>query len=68
VTAVPIHLASGGRSYIPSSAARLLEQELRSYRDQKIRGRSFLIAGHRGAGKTSLVSNALREVQDEALV
>jgi hypothetical protein len=59
-------------TYIPSSAARLLEQELRNYRDQpqvahKIRGRSFLIAGHRGAGKTSLVINALRSLQSETL-
>jgi hypothetical protein len=52
---------------IPSPAARLFQQELRAYRDRKIRGRSFLIAGHRGAGKTSLVADALSGLQDESI-
>src|SRR5262245_43633258 len=64
---MPIRIVAEQGQYIPSSAARMLAQELRRYRDQKIRGRSFLIAGHRGSGKTSLVTNALHELKDEAL-
>jgi hypothetical protein len=46
----------------PSSASRILKQELRRYCDGHIQGRSFLIAGHRGAGKTTMVSDVLTTV------
>ena len=45
-----------------SSASRVLRQELRRYCEGKINGRSFLIAGHRGAGKTTLVAKSLLDV------
>jgi Flp pilus assembly CpaF family ATPase len=44
---------------IESDAYRHLVHELRRYCSREIAGRSFLIAGHRGAGKTTLVSSAL---------
>jgi hypothetical protein len=47
---------------IGSDAARVLESELRDYCAGDITGRSFLIAGHRGAGKSTLVANAFLEV------
>ena len=62
---MPVRIDSDENRYIHSSAERLLEQELRNYREEKIKGRSFLIAGHRGAGKTSLVIKALQSVGDE---
>jgi hypothetical protein len=43
---------------VESDAARLLKHELRRYCNREITGRSFLIAGHRGAGKTTMVENA----------
>lgn len=49
-----------------SDAARLLLHELRRYRDEMIRGRSFLIAGHRGAGKTTVVLDAVHQVEQES--
>jgi Cdc6-like AAA superfamily ATPase len=49
-----------------SDAARLLLHELRRYRDEMIRGRSFLIAGHRGSGKTTVVLDALHQVEQES--
>lgn len=45
-----------------SSASRILKQEMRRYCDGHIQGRSFLIAGHRGAGKTTMVSDVLTSV------
>ena len=47
---------------VQSSASRILKQELRRYCDGHIQGRSFLIAGHRGAGKTTMVSDVLTSV------
>lgn len=47
---------------IQSTAADLLLDEMRRYRDAdpaSRRGRSLLVAGHRGAGKTYLVESAL---------
>ena len=41
---------------IESDAYRQVLQELRRYCRGELSGRSFLIAGHRGAGKTTLVS------------
>src|SRR5687767_11869001 len=63
---MPIRIDIGDQR-IASSVGRMLEQELRAYRDDKFRGRSFLIAGHRGAGKTSLVTYALKVLEGEAL-
>ena len=51
---------------VESSASRVLRQELQRYCEGKITGRSFLIAGHRGAGKTTLVAKAFMEVLREA--
>jgi hypothetical protein len=45
-----------------SNASRILKHELRRYCDGHIQGRSFLIAGHRGAGKTTMVSDVLTNV------
>jgi hypothetical protein len=47
---------------IGSNAVGLLTHELRRYCRREVSGRSFLIAGHRGAGKTTLVLNACQEV------
>src|SRR5689334_11768515 len=50
----------------PSHAAALLAQEMRRYVNGEITGRSFLIAGHRGSGKTTLVLDAFRRVLRES--
>src|SRR4051812_34484022 len=56
---------------IKSKAYDQLLYELRRYCDGQTSGRSFLIAGHRGSGKTTLVlsalQNLLREVRDRPL-
>lgn len=49
-----------------SSASRLLQHELERYCNGQSQGRSFLIAGHRGAGKTTMIHNVIRNVQDLA--
>jgi hypothetical protein len=51
---------------IGSNASRLLIQELRRYCRREITGRSFLISGHRGAGKTTLVNSAILEAWKES--
>jgi hypothetical protein len=51
---------------IGSNASRLLIQELRRYCRREITGRSFLISGHRGAGKTTLVNSAILESWKES--
>src|SRR3954463_7014175 len=48
---------------IDSDAARLLVQEIKRYCHGEVTGRSFLIAGHRGAGKTTMVADAVLRVQ-----
>jgi hypothetical protein len=50
---------------IGSEALDLLEHELRRYCNQEVNGRSFLIAGHRGSGKTTLVYGAFQRVLEE---
>lgn len=57
-------LASDDRVLIQaqSEAGRLLRQELQRYCRGEINGRSFLIAGHRGAGKTTMVADAVDRV------
>jgi Cdc6-like AAA superfamily ATPase len=47
---------------IESAASRYLLNELLRYCDGEISGRSFLIAGHRGAGKTTLVNSCVEKV------
>jgi Cdc6-like AAA superfamily ATPase len=47
---------------IRSDAMRVLVAELRRYCDLEVGGRSFLISGHRGAGKTTMIQHAFREV------
>lgn len=42
---------------VGSDASNMLEHELTRYCNREINGRSFLVAGHRGAGKTTLVEN-----------
>lgn len=49
---------------IESDAYRLLTQEARRYVLGEVRGRSFLIAGHRGSGKTTLVLHVCQELRD----
>ncbi|GLC25711.1 hypothetical protein [Roseisolibacter agri] len=44
---------------IESAARQLLVDELRRYCAGEVAGRSFLIAGHRGIGKTTLVRSAV---------
>jgi hypothetical protein len=54
-------------SPISSTAADLLLAELRRYRDDQPgrRGRSLLVAGHRGAGKTYLVERTLASTEND---
>jgi len=51
---------------IKSKAYDQLLYELRRYCDGQTSGRSFLIAGHRGSGKTTLVLSALQELLPES--
>jgi hypothetical protein len=61
----PASRRSPERTLIGSDALRLLQHELRRYCSESVSGRSFLIAGHRGAGKTTLVHGAFQQVLDE---
>jgi hypothetical protein len=55
--------AGGTASLLAESVAyNRLCRELRRYVEGEITGRSFLIAGHRGAGKTTLVLKAVQDV------
>ncbi len=47
---------------VESDASRLLQREMERYCSGEVNGRSFLIAGHRGAGKTTMVSHAYLQV------
>ncbi|WP_280153457.1 hypothetical protein [Piscinibacter sp. XHJ-5] len=47
---------------IQSGAGRVLRLELTRYCKGEVNGRSFLVAGHRGAGKTTTVADALDRV------
>jgi energy-coupling factor transporter ATP-binding protein EcfA2 len=51
---------------IKSDAYRQLLHELRRYCDLEASGRSFLIAGHRGSGKTTLVLSAFEQILRES--
>jgi hypothetical protein len=48
-----------------SSACDILTYELRLYAAGEIVGRSFLVSGHRGAGKTTLVYKAIQDLSIE---
>ena len=50
---------------IESDASRVLKAELLRYCRGELGGRSFLISGHRGAGKTTLVLNAFQQVHKQ---
>jgi hypothetical protein len=47
---------------IQSEASRILRAELRRYCEGETQGRSFLVAGHRGSGKTTMVGDAIARV------
>lgn len=53
--------------FLRSHAYEVLRRELRRYATGEVPGRSFLIAGHRGAGKTALVSRAVDDLQREII-
>ena len=50
---------------VSSRAADILRDEMRRYCEGHTRGRSFLIAGHRGAGKTTLVEHVFLDLFKE---
>jgi hypothetical protein len=50
-----------------SQAYELLKRELGRYVRGEVAGRSFLIAGHRGAGKTALVQRAVEDLHREII-
>lgn len=54
------------RVLIQSDGYRQLVHELHSYCNAQISGRSFLIAGYRGSGKTTLTLSAFEQVWREA--
>src|SRR3954451_6510092 len=60
----PLSLASENQTpiVIESDAYRQVCTDLEMYTNGEILGRSFLIAGHRGAGKTTMLRQAVREV------
>jgi hypothetical protein len=78
---MPLHLGDGWQTpstanywplrpeppFAESRAYRLLIRDLRRYVREEIAGRSFLIAGHRGAGKTATVSQAVLHTQNEMI-
>jgi hypothetical protein len=65
---VPIGWPLPGEPHFARSRAYgIFLRELRRYTIEEISGRSFLIAGHRGAGKTALVNQAVRELRTKLL-
>ncbi|WP_334387185.1 hypothetical protein [Bradyrhizobium sp. AZCC 2262] len=48
-----------------SDAYRVLLTEMRRYVREEVAGRAFLISGHRGAGKTTLVQRVIDDLGDE---
>ena len=54
-------------AFATSPAYDTILRELGRYLDDQIRGRSFLVAGHRGSGKTSMVLRAIEDLRDRAL-
>lgn len=65
----PVSLRGTSRaSLIESDAYRLLLQEARRYLAGEVRGRSFLVAGHRGSGKTTVVLQVCQQLQDTGIL
>lgn len=60
----PLSLASRlhQAAIIESDAYRQVADDLEMYVNGQILGRSFLVAGHRGAGKTTMLRQAVQEV------
>jgi len=54
-----------GPLFAECHAYQVLRRELRRYAANELRGRSFLVAGHRGSGKTTLVLRAIAAVREE---
>lgn len=54
--------------FLRSDAYEILRLELMRYLSGEVPGRSFLIAGYRGAGKTALVRRVVEDVQRDAIV
>jgi hypothetical protein len=59
--------ASGDANLARSAAYDRLCSELSRYAQGQISGRSFLISGHRGAGKTTLVLKAIEDTDQKVL-
>ncbi len=55
-------------AFLRSHPYEILKRELRRYVAREIPGRSFLIAGHRGAGKTMLVQRAVEDLRREIIL
>jgi hypothetical protein len=53
--------------FLTSNAFELFDTELRRYVSGEVRGRAFLIAAHRGVGKTSLVLRALDQLERDLI-
>jgi hypothetical protein len=51
--------------FMKSKAYDILETSLRQYLRREISGFSFLIAGHRGVGKTALVAEVVEAISDD---
>jgi len=61
-------LIPGEPAFLRTEAYRLLMRDLRRYTQGEVPGRSYLIAGHRGSGKTSMVARAIRELRADRLM
>lgn len=57
----------GAPHFATSRAYEIFLRELRRYTLEEVGGRSFLIAGHRGAGKTALVAQAIDALYSERI-
>jgi hypothetical protein len=57
----------GEPAFAESRALELLVRDLRRYVAEEISGRSVLVAGHRGAGKTATVTQAWRILRNDIL-
>ena len=56
-----------GTLYAECDAHKELIREIRAYAAGQICGRSILVAGHRGSGKTTLVHKAIQDVRNESM-
>lgn len=53
--------------FAKSPAYNVLRRELKRYLGKEIRGRSFLVSGHRGSGKTTLVLRAIEDLYSDPI-